>query len=255
MQNSADKKDNSILETLFSLGAHFGYSKSKRHPSVKDFIFGSKNKIDIIDLEKTVASLDDAIAFVVSLAKEGKQILFVGNKYEARKVVAEASESLDMPYYAERWIGGTLTNFSEIRKRIARLEDLSSKKETGGLDVYTKKERLLIDKELHDLNRRFGGIVSMKRPPAALFVVDSKEEAIAVDEAKQMGIPVIGLCASDCDLSVIDYPIVANDSSMDSIKFVVDKIASAYKQNKRPSLSPATLESSESSDSQSVRSK
>ncbi|MFA5987481.1 MAG: 30S ribosomal protein S2 [Candidatus Paceibacterota bacterium] len=216
------------MGTLFSVGAHLGYSKSKRHPSAKNYVFGSKNRVDIIDLEKTLVLLNKALDFVYSLAKDGKQILFVGNKYESRKVMAAAAERIAMPYFAERWIGGALTNFSEIKKRIAKFEDLLMKKEKGGLDVYTKKERGRIDKEIADLNRRFGGIVCMRKLPGALFVIDSKDEQIAIDEAKVVGIPVIAICSTDCNIKHVDYPIVANDSSIESIRFFVDKIVSAY---------------------------
>jgi len=255
MQNTENSTENSsLIESLFSLGAHFGYSRSRRHPSVKDFIFGSKNRVDIIDLEQTIKSLNTALEFVASLAKEGKTILFVGNKYEARKIIKDAADSLDMPYCAERWIGGTFTNFSEIQKRVARLEDILQKKETGGLDVYTKKERGLIDKELSDLEKRFSGIVSMKKLPNALLVIDSKEEDSAVREARQLGIPVISLSASDCDISLIDYPIVANDSSAESIKFFLDKIVEAYQTSKRPTISPISLSENETNKSEAPQS-
>jgi len=221
-----------IVEDMFKAGAHFGYSKSRRHPSMKSLIFGAKNTVEIIDLEKTDEHLAKAKEFVSSMAKEGKQILFVGSKNEARDVVRNAAISIDMPYVTNRWIGGTVTNFSEIKKRISRLEELTSKKEKGELGMYTKKERLLIDREIEDLEKHFGGLTSMKQKPAAFFVIDSGAEKIAVKEAKDKEIPVVSLSGSDCDIKGISYPIPANDSSRSSITFFVDQIVEAYKAGK-----------------------
>jgi len=217
------------VDDLFGVGTHFGYSRTRRHPSVRPYIFGTKNKIDIIDLDKTLPMLERALTFVEGLGKEGKIILFVGNKKEAGKAVVDVATMLDMPYVADRWIGGTLTNFAEIRKRVARLEDLMSKKETGELDVYTKKERGLIDKEVSNLTKRFWGIVKIKRLPSAVLVIDSKKEEIALREAKKMGIPVISLSNSDCDIGLVDYPVVANDSAIRSIEFFLHKVADVYR--------------------------
>ena len=222
----------SVIEEMFEAGAHFGYSKSRRHPSMKPYIFGMKNNVEVINLEETIAALAEAEAFVQSLAKEGKQILFVGSKNEAREAVEAGALAIDMPYVTRRWIGGTLTNFSEIKRRIARLEELLSKKEKGELAVYTKKERLLIDREIEDLKRHFGGLVSMREKPAALFVVDSKYEAIAVKEANDTGIPVISLSNTDCDIKTIDYPIPANDASRSSITYFVNKIVDVYRSGR-----------------------
>ena len=202
---------------------------------MKPIIFGVKNNVEIIDLEKTSDLLSNALEFVEALAKEGKQILFVGSKNEARESVKNGAMSIDMPYVINRWIGGTITNFSEIKKRIARLEELVSKKEKGELGMYTKKERLSIDREILDLEKHFGGLLPMKQLPSAIFVIDSKHEKIAVKEAKDFGIPVIGLLGSDCDIKEIDYPIPANDASRSSITFFVNKIVDAYDRSKASS--------------------
>jgi small subunit ribosomal protein S2 len=220
------------VDDLFKAGSHFGYSKTRRHPSLKPYIFGSKNRMDIIDLDKTVGMLDKVLAFVEALSREGKQIIFVGNKKEAQKAVIDAATKLDMPYVANRWIGGTLTNFTEIRKRIARLEDLMTKKEAGQLDIYTKKERGILDLEVEKLTKRFWGIMKMKRMPGAVLVIDSNKEEIAVLEARKAKIPVISLSGSDCDISMIDYPIVANDSATQSIEFFLSKVVEAYRSAK-----------------------
>lgn len=224
------ENNNPMIETMFKAGAHIGYSKSRRHPSTKPFIFGAKNRMEIIDLEKTTDLLSAAKDFVKSIKSSGKQILFVGTKPEARHAIEGAGKSIDMPHVFERWIGGTFTNFPEIKKRVAKLEDMISKKEKGEFSVYTKKERLLLDKEMNNLLKNFSGIVSMKNIPAALFVVDPKKESIAVEEAIEVGVPIVALANSDCDISKIDYPIVANDSSSESVKLFVKEIVEAWKE-------------------------
>lgn len=219
----------SAIDALFSVGAHFGFVKSRRHPSVQPFIFGIKNKIEIFDLEKTKDSLAQAKVFVESVASKNGQILFVSGKNEAKAVVTAVAETINQPYVAGRFIGGTLTNFSEIRKRVEKLENLVSQKEKGELSKYTKKERLLIDREITKLHEFFFGISVMKKLPQAVFVIDSKKESIAVREARMMGIPVIGLCGTDCNLNDVDYPIPGNDASRTSIEFFLKEMASAYR--------------------------
>jgi small subunit ribosomal protein S2 len=227
-------QNNEIIEAMFKAGAHFGYSKSRRHPSTASYVFGVKNKTEIIDLEKTSELLNKAIEFVTSLAKDNKKILFIGGKSEAKNAIKNGAMIIDMPYVSGRWIGGTLTNAPEIKKRVARFEDLTSQKEKGELSKYTKKERLLIDRLIVNLEEMFGGVIGMKESPKALFVIDPKKEIIAVTEAKKMGIPVIALLNTDCNIKDIDYPIIANDSSVSSISFFVDSIVKAYKAGKTP---------------------
>lgn len=226
------KINNNRIDEMFKVGAHFGYSKTRRHASTAPYIFGVKNRVEIIDLEKTDELLESTLSFVSTLAKEGKQILFVGGKNEARSALKIAAESINMPFVDGRWIGGTLTNFPEIKKRLAKLEDLTKQKEKGELLKYTKKERLLIDREIANLNRFFSGILPMRDLPKAVVVVDSQKEIIAVAEAKKMNIPVIAICGTDCDITNIDYPIVANDASVSSITFFVSEIAKAYQKGK-----------------------
>ena len=203
-----------LITEMFTAGAHFGYSRSRRHPSAKPFIFGTKNGIEIMDLEKTSVELEKAKEFVKTLAKGGKQILFVGTKSESKKLIEDGATAIDMPFVAERWVGGVLTNFPEIKKRVALLEDLRSKKEKGELAIYTKKERSLIDKDIERLERNFSGIVSMKDIPAAMFVVDPRKESIAIKEAQYLGVPIIALASSDCNIKEVDFAIPGNDSSV-----------------------------------------
>jgi small subunit ribosomal protein S2 len=218
---------------MFSAGVQFGFSKARRHPSVKPYIFGMKNKTEIFDLEKTEVMLKAATDFVAKIASESKSILFIGGKAEARVAIEDAAGSLAMPYAAGRWIGGTFTNFVEIKKRIEKLKQLTLEKERGELAKYTKKERLLIDKEIDNLTIMYGGLGDMKEMPGAVVVIDSKHEGIAVDEARVKKIPVVALCGSDCDLTKVDYPVVGNDTSRASISFFLKAICEAYKTNKK----------------------
>ncbi len=221
----------STIEKLFSVGAHYGYARSRRHPSVSRYIFGNKGGVEIFDLEKTVACLEAAIAFTITLAAQRKIVLFVGGKAEARRAVSRAADRLGMPYVASRWIGGTFTNFTEIRKRINRLTELSEMREKGELARFTKKERLLIDREITDLENTFGGLRGMSRLPDAIFVVDPKHESKAVEEARQMNIPVIALLNTDCSAADILYPIPASDASLQSISHILDEVSTAYLNN------------------------
>jgi small subunit ribosomal protein S2 len=220
------------IKTLFDAGAHFGYVRARRHPTAAAYLFGTKDRTDIFDLELTTVRLDAACAFAASVAASGRQVLFVGGKHEATGIVKDAAERVGAPYVAGRWIGGTLTNFKNIRKRIDRLEQLVSERASGALEKYTKRERLMIDREITELLGRFGGLVKMTDLPAALFVVDTRHENTAVLEANQLKIPVIGLSSSDCDFSLVQYPVPGNDTSVRSITLVTNAIGDAYTEGK-----------------------
>lgn len=220
-----------MIEKLFAVGAHFGYAPSRRHPSVAPFIFGTKGGTEIFDLEKTAEALETALAFVKTLAQGRKTVLFVGGKAEASGMVQRVAERLGQPYVASRWIGGSLTNFSEIKKRLNRLSELTDMREKGELTKFTKRERLLIDREITLLEEVFGGIKGLQKLPDALVIVDTKKEAGAVAEAAQLNIPIVALLNSDCDQRPIMYPIPANDASVETIQFVLDEIGKAYEQN------------------------
>lgn len=230
---------NTIIQKLFEAGAHFGYTRSRRSPSIAPFIFGQKNRNDIFDLELTAEKLEVAEKFATEIAAKGKRILLVAGKNEARIIMRRAAEKTDEPFVCGRWIGGTFTNFKEIGKRVRRLETLRDDKEKGNLEKYTKKERLLMDREIDDLEETFGGIVPMKELPGAMFVVDPRFEEIAINEAHIVGVPVIALANSDCDLTKIAYPIPANDATNKSITFFVDKIVTAIEQGKKKAATEA----------------
>lgn len=250
MQNSVTKTENEgLVRELFKVGAHFGFSRARRHPSVDKYVFGYKNKTAIIDLEQTIEALAKAQAYAKELGAAGKQILFVANKNEAREVVKTVALSIDMPYVAERWIGGTLTNTKEIKARLKRLADIEADEASGELAKYTKKERGLIGKEKKDLERYFGGIVSMAKMPAALFIIDTQAESIAVAEAVKLNIPVISLSNSDCDIRGVAYPIVGNDASRASIDFFTKAIAHAYAEGQKTAAAEAPVSAAPAGDS------
>ena len=217
------------VDKMFEAGAHYGYSKTRRHPSVSSFIFTTKNKTDIIDLEKTEKSLNDALEYVKDLGARGKTILFVGTKPEAREAIKMNAESINMPYVIERWIGGTISNFTEIKKRIAELENYKIESEKGELEKYTKKERLMLSKKMEKLSKYYSGMLGTKKIPDALFVVDAKKEDIAATEARKCKVPVVSLTNTDSNIKMLSYAIVGNDASRASISLFAKAVAGAYK--------------------------
>ncbi len=223
------KSNENLIKEMFEAGAHIGYSKSKRHPSTKKAIFESRQKKDIINLEITEQQLTEALSLLVDIKAKGLQVLFVGTKPEAKGVIQTQAELIDMPFVTERWLGGTLTNRKELKSRVDRLLELEDLAERDELVAATKKEKLMLEREIERLERKFGGIKHMNRLPAALFIIDPKKEFIAVEEANQMNIPVIALANTDCDISQINYPIVANDTNLSSITFFTKKIADTLK--------------------------
>lgn len=221
--------NDNIIDKMVAVGAHYGYSKTRRHPSLSSFIFATKNKTDIIDVEKTAILLKEAEEFIKSLGAGNKTVLFVGAKPEAKEIIKRVAESLNMPYVVERWIGGTISNFSEIKKRIAELETYNKENKDGGLEKYTKKERVVMAKKMERLAKYYSGLFNLKKAPDALFIIDPKKEHIAETEARKSNIPVVALLNSDTNIKNISYPIVANDTGMPSISFFADAVANAYK--------------------------
>jgi small subunit ribosomal protein S2 len=230
----------SLIEKLFKAGSHFGFTRSRRHPTVTPFIFGNKQGTDIIDLEKTSELLEKAGAVVAETAKAGKTVLFVGTKEEITHVVRDAALTVEMPFVVNRWIGGMLTNFGEIRKRIHRLTDLLAQGESGELErKYTKKERVILGREIEKLNYNFAGIKAMDRIPGLMVVVDPRHDFIAVREARDLNIPLIGIVSSDTNLKEIDYPIVANDALQSSVRVILSELTDAYARGKSEYVAPA----------------
>jgi len=223
--------DTAELKRLFDTGAHFAQVKSRRHPSMKPFLVGTKGRQEIIDLVKTTEQLEAAKAVMATLAKEGKTILFVGGKVEVAALVKSAAEEIGAPYVAARWLGGTISNWSEIKKRIDRLAELTEKGATGALTKqHTKLELVKIGREQKRLTERLDGITTMAKKPDALLVVDTKHEKHAVKEARDAGIPIIAIMSSDCDLSDATYPIVANDTSRETVGLILSELTEAFQK-------------------------
>jgi small subunit ribosomal protein S2 len=214
-----------LIEKLKEAGAYLGYSKSKRHPSVRASLYTTKNNKDIINLEETAKQIEVAAKFLAGLAADKKQVLFVGVKPEARAHTRNAAMLVSQPYATERFIGGTLTNFSEVKKRLDKLVDLMSKREKGELSMYTKKEQSLIDKDIARMNINFGGLLGINGNPAAMVLVDAKFENIALTEAQYTRTPVVALVNTDCDIKGIKYPIVVNESSAAAVGVVLETLA------------------------------
>ena len=226
------------IKELYEAGAHVGFPRARRHPTAAKYIFSTKDRLDIFDLEETGKRMEAASAFLETLGKSGKQLLLVGGKHEVTEIVKQAAIAAGLPYVAGRWIGGTLTNFKNIRKRIELLLKLMQQRESGELEKYTKKERLLIDREIDELLARFGGLVSMADLPGALFIVDSRHEDTAVKEANQLGIPVVGLASTDCNFSLVQHPIPANDTSIRSVRLITEAIVESFLTGKRTPPTP-----------------
>lgn len=217
------------VDRLFETGAHFAQVKSRRHPSMKKFVLGTTSKVEIFDLAKTDDQIARAKAAMTALARDGKVVLFVGGKREVSDEVRAAAVKIGQPYVAGRWLGGTISNFTEIKKRIDRLADLTGKRESGELaKLYTKLERIFIDREIERLETRLGGITNLTKRPDAMVIVDTKAEAHATKEARDAGIPVIGIMSSDCDLKDAAYPIVTNDSSRKTVELILAELTAAY---------------------------
>ncbi len=219
--------DKISIQTLLDAGAHFGHQTRRWNPKMKPYIFGHRGDVYIIDLKKTLIGMDQAYSFVSNLAANGGIILFVGTKKQAQEPIANAANSCGMPYVNQRWLGGMLTNFVTIRSRVTRMEELEAMETDGRMDALPKKEQMLRHKELTKLQTNLNGIRNMKRLPDALFIIDTNKEAIAVHEAKRLGIPVVGTLDTNCDPDDVDYGIPSNDDAIRSVKLLADFIAQA----------------------------
>ncbi|MDE2173487.1 MAG: 30S ribosomal protein S2 [Patescibacteria group bacterium] len=225
MSNTAEVK------RLFDTGAHFAQVKSRRHPSMKPYLIGTKGRQEIIDLVKTSEQLEAAKTIMAALAKEGKIVLCVGGKVEIAALVKKAAQDISAPYVATRWLGGTISNWSEIKKRIDRLAELQEMAASGALaKQHTKLELVKMEREKKRLMERLDGLTTLTKRPDALLVVDTKHEKHAVKEAIEAGIPIIALMSSDCDLREAAYPIVANDTSRETVGLVLTELTEAFKK-------------------------
>jgi len=212
------------LEEMLKAGVHFGHRTSRKNPKMDQYIFTSRNNVHVIDLEKAEQKLREALEFLHQIKEKKETLIFVGTKVAAKEITQEIAQEVKMPYVIERWIGGTLTNFKVISKRLEHIRDLEEKKKKGELKKYTKKEQHDFDIEIQKLNRQFGGIKEMTKLPDALFIIDTHKEKLAVKEAKMKGIPIVGLCDTNADPSLIDYPIPVNDDAISSLKLILKTI-------------------------------
>lgn len=217
------------LEEMLKAGVHFGHRTSRKNPRMDQYIFTSRNNVHVIDLEKTQEKLKQALEFIQKIKKNKEVILFVGTKIAVKEITEKTAQEVKMPYVTERWIGGTLTNFTVISKRLEHFRDLEKKRETGELKKYTKKEQHDFSIELQKLDRQFGGIKEVTKLPDALFIVDTHKEKLAVKEARMKNIPVVGLCDTNADPSIIDYPIPSNDDAISSLKLILGTIVKVLK--------------------------
>ena len=218
-----------LLE-LLKAGVHFGHKTSRWHPKMAPFIFGERGGVHIINLEKTAQELARALEFVQTLGREGKKILFVGTKKQASALIKKYAQDAGVPYVENRWLGGTITNWSELYKLIRHYLDLKGQHERGELAKYTKKEQLEFSKEIDRMGRLIGGISSLTKIPDALFIVDIKHEDTAVREANQKKIPIVALCDTNANPDVLQYPIPGNDDAIKSVELIVKLVAQAYKE-------------------------
>lgn len=245
------------LTELMEAGVHFGHQKSKSHPKMKPFIYSIVNGVQIIDLEKTAEKLKEALEFIREKVSQGGIVLFLGTKVQVRKIIKENAEKVEMPYIIERWLGGTITNFSEISKLINKLNGLNKKKTSGELKKYTKKEQLGFSKEIERLERIVGGLKDLKKLPDIIFIADIKKETSAIKEASKRKIPLVAIVDANGNPEKVDYPIPANDDGIKSLKLIIGLIAEAIKEGlkKKESKSQIQTEGEKKKEEKSEKSK
>ncbi|KKS33023.1 MAG: 30S ribosomal protein S2 [Candidatus Amesbacteria bacterium GW2011_GWA2_42_12] len=215
------------LQQLLEAGCHFGHQSRRWNPTMNGYIYGVRDGVHIFDLVKTKKGLDEAAAFVETTASQDEKILMVGTKRQARGIVEEAAKKVGMPFVAQRWLGGMLTNFAQLQKSVKRLKSLKDRRDRGELKKYTKKEQLDLDREIAKLERFLGGVADMDKLPAAMFVVDTHHEIVAVKEAVRAGIPVVGIVDTNAEPSLVDYVIPANDDAVKSIELILGVVVEA----------------------------
>lgn len=219
-------------EKLLETGAHFGHQARRWNPKMKQYIYGAQDGVHVFDLIKTKEALEEALLVLEKASRDGKVILFVGCKKQARDKTKQVAEKTGCPYVIERWLGGTLSNFNQIKKSLKKMADLKEKMALGEFAKYTKKERLLIDREIARLERFFGGMKDLNKIPDILVVVDTHKETGAVKEAKMVGIEVVGIVDSNSDPTVVDYPIPMNDDATKALEYVLELMGEAIKNGK-----------------------
>lgn len=226
------------VEELFNAGAHFGHQKAKSHPRSKETLYEIANGVYIIDLDRSRAMVERAVDYIKKVAAEGKTILFVGTKRQAKEVVAQTAKSLDVPYITNKWLGGTLTNFTTIKLNLKKLEEFEAQKADPEFSNKSKKIQASVDSSIARLHDDFDGIKKMEKLPDVLFIVDINEEKTAVAEARKLDIPVVGLADTNADPNTIGYPIVVNDDSFKTVELIVKTIGEAIAEGKKSMPKP-----------------
>ena len=233
------------MKQMLEAGVHFGHHTRRWNPKMAEYIFTERNGIYIIDLQKTVKKIEDAYAFVRQVASDGGEILFVGTKKQAQETIREEAQRVGMHYVDARWLGGMLTNFKTIEQRIKRLAQLHKMEEDGTFDLLPKKEVIGLRGEMDKLEKYLGGIKNMKKPPAAIFIVDPRKERIAIAEAKKLNIPIVAIVDTNCDPDDVDYVIPGNDDAIRAVKLVASTIANAIIEGREGSVGAAAAENEE----------
>jgi small subunit ribosomal protein S2 len=236
------------MKELLEAGVHFGHQTKRWNPKMKEFIYGQRNGIYIIDLQKTIKVFKDALQFLKGLAGEGRDVLFVGTKKQAQDIVRDAASKCECSYVNQRWLGGLLTNFKVIRGSIDKLVELDEKREDGRWDLLSKKEQSRMEKVYRKLSKNLGGIKRIQGMPGALFIIDSSKEEIAILEAQKMNIPIVAIVDTNGDPEAIDYPIPGNDDAVRAIELFTNKVAEAILEGKKSRIEKAMLEDKKGED-------
>jgi small subunit ribosomal protein S2 len=236
------------MKELLEAGVHFGHQTKRWNPKMKEFIYGQRNGIYIIDLQKTIKVFKEALQFLKGLSGEGREILFVGTKKQAQDIVRDAASKCESSYVNQRWLGGLLTNFKVIRGSIDKLVELDEKREDGRWDLLSKKEQSRMDKVYRKLSKNLGGIRRMQSMPGALFIIDSSKEDIAILEATKMNIPIVAIVDTNGDPETVDYPIPGNDDAVRAIELFTNKVAEAILEGKKSRIEKTMLEDKKGGD-------
>lgn len=229
------------MEELLKAGVHFGHRVSRWHPNMKPFIHSTRHGVHVIDLEKTSQELEKALAYITQTVSRGGNVLFLGTKAHMKGFVKTAAELCGMPHVTDRWLGGTITNFSEIHKLIKRLKDLKRRKQAGDLRKYTKREQLEFDREIEDLESKIGGIAMLDAPPTVLVVFDVRNETTGIREANRVGMPIVGICDTNVNPNVVTHPVPANDDAVKAIELMTRLVAEAVLEGKKNVEAPKKI--------------
>lgn len=230
------------IEEMMKAGVHLGHAKTKNHPAMQPYIFGIRNTISIIDLTRTKEMLAEALDFIKGAAAKTGLILLVGTRPAAKKVIAEAAGKTKMPYFTERWIGGTLTNFKVIRGRVEYMEKLEKERASGEFEKYTKKERMKKEEDIVRLKKNFDGIRTLTRLPDAVFIVDINEDSTAVREARRLKIPIVALCDTNSNADLVNHPIPSNDDALPAVRYMVGRIGGVIEEGQKVAREKNTTE-------------